>query len=100
MNFFHDLSPLSTDKGILLRRLLLDHGPSVNVTPRRQLLRAGFSWLLLAILALSGPGQARANPLDGYAVHLRDPDPETGIRSTPANNTWPARTAAVVRNQE
>lgn len=97
MNFFHDLSPLSTDKGILLRRLLLDHGQSVNVTPRRRLLRAGFSWLLLAILALSGPGQARANPLDGYAVHLRDPDPETGIRSTPANNTWPARTAAVVR---
>lgn len=74
MNLFHDLSPLSADKGALFGASL-DAPPPQNVTSRRRRLSYG---LLIVCLLLNIP--------------LR-----SGAAAQPSVNTWPLRMAAAVR---
>lgn len=78
MKHFHDLSPLSPDKGFLFHRLL-DRCPQANVTrPRaRRSIYTLCSWLVLTALTL-------ASALPSHAT-------------APTVNTWPVRMAAVAR---
>ena len=96
MKNLHDLSPLSFDKGVLFA-CLLDRGSQANVTPRRRtryLVRAVFSWLVLAILTVTvalPPTAAAQSPVAAIGGEPFERD------AALTSNTWPTRMAAAAR---
>lgn len=96
MKNLHDLSPLSCDKGVLFA-CLLDRGSQANVTPRRRtryLVRAVFSWLVLAILTVTvalPPTAAAQSPVAAIGGEPFERD------AALTSNTWPTRMAAAAR---